>query len=211
MTTLREQMAPLVKDFQGQNGRGNLLSANITLMKIVDLLMTHIEKQTVQLHDYWHSNQAHPHTVTPNPHQQPGTFFGTLGQDGFDLANTVPVQGWNELVEKHQDDNPYGLEAAFEHARQQDEQVVQVVEDEQQPVEEYSGPYANPKIEAFGQVSQTQAETVLEQDEQPISTEQIISNEEAEVLFEKADEQDRQARDGIVKVPAKRGRKPNQK
>ena len=105
MTTLREQMAPLVKDFQGQNGRGNLLSANITLMKIVDLLMTHIEKQTVQLHDYWHSNQAHPHTVTsyhntvtPNPHQQPVTFFGTLGQDGFavsgdaDLANTVPVQ-----------------------------------------------------------------------------------------------------------------------
>jgi hypothetical protein len=199
MTTLREQMAPLVKDFQGQNGRGNLLSANITLMKIVDLLMTHIEKQTVQLHDYWHSNQAHPHTVTPNPHQQPGTFFGTLGQDGFDLANTVPVQGWNELVEKHQDDNPYGLEAAFEHARQQDEQVVQVVEDEQQTVEEYSGPYANPKIEAFGQVSQTQAETVLKQNEQ--QDEQAPVNEDKQTGEMVED----------VKAPAKRGRKPNQK
>ena len=50
MTNLRDQMAPLLKDFQNANGRGNLLSANITLMKIVDLLMTHIERQTVQLH-----------------------------------------------------------------------------------------------------------------------------------------------------------------
>lgn len=50
MTNLRDQMAPLLTAFQNANGRGNLLSANITLMKIVDLLMTHIELQTVQLH-----------------------------------------------------------------------------------------------------------------------------------------------------------------
>jgi hypothetical protein len=89
MTNLRDQMAPLLKDFQAANGRGNLLSANITLIKIVDLLMTHIEHQTVQLHMQSFNNTASVPAYIGNHHNL------TVGGD-VDLTTT---EGWYDETE----------------------------------------------------------------------------------------------------------------
>jgi hypothetical protein len=49
MHNLREQMSPLLKEFQTANGRGNLIMANTILLKLFDILLLNYEKQAVQL------------------------------------------------------------------------------------------------------------------------------------------------------------------
>ena len=97
MTNLREQMAPLLKEFQGANGRGNLLVANTVLIKMVDVLITHIERQTVHMY-------AMPNTLNAAAAPAVGagvTYHKTFSLDhtGFvDLSATPPVAGWENMT-----------------------------------------------------------------------------------------------------------------
>src|SRR5271170_8076286 len=98
MNTLRSQITPLLEDFKRADGKGSITTANQALIKMVEVLVSHIERTSFNWN--W-TNPLNPApnaaAAAPNPTQH---WTGVVGYvppvQGWPVA-AAPQTGWNTL------------------------------------------------------------------------------------------------------------------